>query len=78
MSYETIIEQIKALPEACLGDASKYLDFLLYQYAQKKLRPLIESNEEFETKMQKGFDDMKEGRVTPIREAFAEIESRFA
>ena len=78
MSYATVIEQIKALPEACLDDASKYLDFLLYQYAQKKLKPLIKSNEEFETKMQKGFDDMKEGCVTPIREAFSEIENQFA
>ena len=51
---------------------------MLYIYAQKNLRSLIESNEEFETKMQKGFDDMKEGHVTPIRKAFSEIESRFA
>ena len=78
MSYATVIEQIKTLPESCLGDVSKYLDFLFYQYAQKRLNPLIESDEEFKAKMQKGFDDMKEGRVTPIREAFAEIESRFA
>ena len=69
MSYETVIKQIKTLPEACLDDASKYLDFLLYQY---------ESDEEFKAKMQKGFDDMKKGRVTPVKEAFSEIKSRFA
>ena len=78
MSYATVIEQIKTLPESCLGDVSKYFYFLFYQYAQKNQSLLIESNKEFEAKMQKGFDDMKEGRVTPIREAFAEIESRFA
>ena len=76
MSYETVIKQIKTLPEACLDDASKYLDFLLYQYA--RLNPLIESDEEFKAKMQKGFDDMKKGRVTPVKEAFSEIKSRFA
>ena len=78
MSYETVIKQIKTLPEACLDDVSKYLDFLLYQYAQKRLNPLIESDEEFKAKMQKGFDDMKKGRVTPVKEAFSEIKSRFA
>ena len=78
MSYETVIKQIKTLPEACLDDASKYLDFLLYQSAQKRLNPLIESDEEFKAKMQKGFDDMKKGRVTPVKEAFSEIKSRFA
>ena len=73
MSYETVIKQIKTLPEACLDDASKYLDFLLYQYAQKSLNPLIESDEEFKAKMQKGFDDMKGGRVAPVQEVFALI-----
>lgn len=78
MSYETIVEQVKTLPEACLEDVAKYLDYLLYRYAQEKMLPLIETNEEFEIKMHKGFTDMKEGNVTPIREAFSEIKSRFS
>lgn len=77
MSYETIIEQVKTLPESYLEDVAKYIDFLLYQYAQEKIHPLIETNEEFEIKMQKGFNDMKEGNVTPIRDAFSEIKGRF-
>ena len=78
MSYETIIEQVKTLPESCLEDAATYLDFLLYRYAQEKMLPLIENNEEFEIKMHKGLTDMKEGNVTPIKEAFSEIKSRFS
>ena len=52
--------------------------FLLYQYNQTKFESLAESEEEFSAKMQKGFDDMKNGRVTPLDEAFSEIKRRFA
>ena len=78
MSYDSVCEQVKTLPEACLEDASKYLTFLLYQYNQTKFESLAESEEEFSAKMQKGFDDMKNGRVTPLDEAFSEIKRRFA
>ena len=78
MSYDSVCEQVKTLPEACLEDASKYLTFLLYQYKQTKFESLAESEEEFSAKMQKGFDDMKNGRVTPLDEAFSEIKRRFA
>ena len=78
MSYDSVCEQVKTLPEACLEDASKYLTFLLYQYNQTKFESLAESEEEFSGKMQKGFDDMKNERVTPLDEAFSEIKRRFA
>lgn len=78
MSYDSVCEQVKTLPEACLEDASKYLTFLLYQYNQTKFESLAESEEEFSAKMQKGFDDMKNERVTPLDEAFSEIKRRFA
>ena len=78
MSYDSVCEQVKTLPEVCLEDASKYLTFLLYQYNQTKFESLAESEEEFSAKMQKGFDDMKNGRVTPLDEAFSEIKRRFA
>ena len=78
MSYDSVCEQVKTLSEACLEDASKYLTFLLYQYNQTKFESLAESEEEFSAKMQKGFDDMKNGRVTPLDEAFSEIKRRFA
>ena len=32
MSYESVMEKVRTLPEACLEDASKYLEYLLYQY----------------------------------------------
>ena len=52
--------------------------FLGYQYNQSQFKGLKESEEEFSTKMQKGFDDMKNGRVTPLDKAFSEIKKRFA
>ena len=76
MSYDTVVEKVKTLPESCLEDVSKYLDFLHYQYEQTKMTPLVESDEEFNASMQQGFDDMKAGRVTTLKEAFAEIETQ--
>ena len=78
MSYDSVCEQVKTLPEACLEDASKYLTYLLYQYNQSQVEGMSESDEEFSAKMQKGFDEMKNGRVTPLNEAFSEIKRRFA
>lgn len=78
MSYDSVCEQVKILPESCLEDASKYLTYLLYQYNQVQVEGLTESDEEFSAKMQKGFDDMKNGRVTPLNESFSEIKRRFA
>ncbi len=78
MSYDSVCEQVRTLPEVCLEDASKYLTFLLYQYNQSQFECLSESKEEFSAKMQKGFDDLQNGRVTPLNEAFAEIKRRFA
>jgi len=78
MSYDSVCEQVKTLPESCLEDASKYLTYLLYQYNQSQVEGMLESDEEFSAKMQKGFDEMKNGRVTPLNEAFSEIKRRFA
>ena len=78
MSYDSVCEQVKNLPESCLEDASKYLAFLLYQYNQSQFEGLSESKEDFSTKMQKGLDDMKNGHVTPLNEAFSEIKRKFA
>lgn len=78
MSYDSVCEQVKTLPESCLEDASKYLTYLLYQYNQSQVEGMSESDEEFSAKMQKGFDEMENGRVTPLNEAFSEIKRRFA
>ena len=78
MSYDSVCEQVKTLPESCLEDASKYLTYLLYQYNQSQVEGMSESDEEFSAKMQKAFDEMKNGRVTPLNEAFSEIKRRFA
>ena len=73
MSYETVVEQVRTLPEDCLEDLSKYIQFLLYQYSLNKMNNLTETDEEFNAKMQNGYDDMLAGRVKPLNEAFANI-----
>ena len=57
---------------------SNYLDFLLYQYSINKMNSLVESEEVFNAKMQKGYEDAMEGRCKPIDQAFADIKRRFA
>ena len=49
----------------------------MYQYGHEKMSLLKESDEEFEANMNKGFTDMINGNVTPLKDAFGEIESRF-
>lgn len=78
MSYETVVEQVRTLPEDCLEDLSKYMQFLLYQYSLNKMNNLTETDEEFNAKMQKGYDDMVSGRVKPLRDAFTDIRRRYS
>lgn len=34
MSYETMVEQIKSVPQECLVDIENYIQFVLYRYKQ--------------------------------------------
>ena len=77
MSYEAVAEQVRNLPEDCLEDVSKYISFLMYQRDLDKMDSLVESDEEFNANMQKGYDDIVQGRVQPLKEAFADIRRRF-
>ena len=45
MSYETLVKQVKTLPEECLEDVSKYIDYLLYQYELNKMESLVKTEE---------------------------------
>lgn len=45
---------------------------------QERMSTLEESDEVFNVKMQKGLDDARNGRVTPLDDAFAELKQRFA
>ena len=78
MSYDILEKEIRQLPESYLEDVSKYIQFLLYQYEQERMSALEESEEVFNAKMQKGLDDARNGRVTPLDDAFAELKQRFA
>ena len=78
MSYETVIDQVKSLPESSLEEVSKYIEFLLYQQEQADMAPLIESDEVFEEKMERGYADAIEGRGKPMDEVFSDLSKRFA
>jgi predicted transcriptional regulator len=80
MSYDTLVKQVKTLPEACIEQVSKYIDYVLFQYNldNMNMEPLKETDEEFNANMQKGLEDAKAGRVQPLDEAFAEIRRQFA
>ena len=34
MSYDSMVEQIKAVPQECLADIENYIQFVLYRYSQ--------------------------------------------
>ena len=78
MSYETVIDQVKSLPESSLEEVSRYIEFLLYQQEQTDMAPLIESDEVFEEKMERGYADAIEGRGKPMDEVFSDLSKRFA
>jgi hypothetical protein len=78
MSYETVIDQVKSLPESSLEEVSRYIEFLLYQQEQADMAPLIESDEVFEEKMERGYTDTIEGRGKPLEEVFSDLSKRFA
>lgn len=80
MSYDTLVKQVKTLPEACIEQVSKYIDYVLFQYNldNMNMEPLKETDEEFNANMKKGLEDVKFGRVQPLGEAFAEIRRQFA
>ncbi len=76
MSYEAVAEQIKNLPEDCLEDVSRYISFLMYRRDLERMNTLVESEEEFNANMQKGYDDIVQGRVKPLKQAFTDIKRR--
>lgn len=73
MSYDVLEKELRLLPESYLEDVSKYIQFLLYQYEQERMAPLVKSDEEFQTKMRMGLDDVRDGRYTSLEKAFADI-----
>ena len=78
MSYDTVIDQVKSLPESSLEDVSRYIEFLMYQQEQERMDPLLESDEVFEQKMERGYADAMEGRLKPLDKVFSDLNKRFA
>ncbi|MBO7059984.1 MAG: hypothetical protein J6W54_02650 [Fibrobacter sp.] len=78
MSYETVIDQVKSLPENYLEDVSKYIEFLLYQQEKDSMAPLIETDDVFNQKMEQGYADAIEGRGRPLDEVFSDLKKQLA
>lgn len=78
MSYESVVEQLKILPEVCLDEVSKYLEFILYKYEKNNFQSLVETTAEFEEKLQRGFDDLENGNVTSLEDTILDIKRKFA
>lgn len=78
MSYDTVIDQVKSLPESSLEDVSRYIEFLMYQQEQERMAPLLESDEVFEQKMERGYADAMEGRLKPLDKVFSDLNKWFA
>ena len=77
MSYETVIDQVKSLPESSLEDVSRYIKFLMYQLEKDSMAPLLETDEVFEQKMERGYADALEGRGKSMDGVFSELKKRF-
>lgn len=78
MSYEALVEKVKSLPEGCLEEAYTYMQFLMYRHEQEKVSKLKESPEEFEMNLNKGYNDMIQGCVMPLKDSVEEIKRRFS
>lgn len=78
MFYESVVEQLKILPEVCLDEVSKYLEFILYKYEKNNFQSLVETTDEFEEKLQRGFDDLENGNVTSLEDTILGIKRKFA
>lgn len=35
MSYETVMEKVKTVPESCLDEISEFIDYIVYRYNEK-------------------------------------------
>ena len=71
------MKKINSLPKAYLETNYNTLDFLPYQDGTNKMNSLVESEEVFNAKMQKGYEDALAGRCKPVDQAFANIKNRF-
>ncbi len=35
MSYETVMEKVKTVPESCLDEISEFIDYIIFRYNEK-------------------------------------------
>ena len=83
MSYASLTEKIKSLPENCLDDAEKYIEQLLIKF---KTNPKNDNNivgkpkgleeladGELDKKLDDSFEELKAGKFLPFAEGMKNI-----
>lgn len=35
MSYETVLEKVRTVPESCLDEISEFIDYIIFRYKEK-------------------------------------------
>ena len=75
MTYEAVLTQVRNAPEACLDKISDYINYVVYQYNQKKLQeamPTPELNAAMLEALQISADKSVKG-YSDTKELFAEL-----
>ena len=57
MSYESVLEQVKEAPEACLDEISQIIRYVVYRYEKK--------NEEFNAVTKAAFQEVEQMKKNP-------------
>ena len=57
MSYESVLEQVKEAPEACLDEISQIIRYVVYRYEKK--------NEEFNTVTKAALQEVEQMKKNP-------------
>ena len=71
MSYETILEQIKDLPEECLDEISNYISYVMYRYekqktaAESRMKETDLSKQNVLREKTKNIEELKEPELSP-------------
>ena len=75
MSYETVLEQVKAAPEACLEEISSIIRYVVYRYQQDRAKD-IQPSLQLEAAMQEALqicDDSSVEEYTDLNALFADL-----
>lgn len=73
---QRLFNEIKTLPEELTNQVINFIEYLKLSYIDTETPDsvTIKSKKDLKEKLQKGLDDIREGRVCSLDEVFAEID----